>query len=312
MGLSKTGTTFLQNHVFSPFDQIADFGKTPSYRAERPHVYEALKIVASTPDAEFKARLPGLKTLLVREATDVVARKPNCSCRLLSYEGFFNPHSIPPIEIYDRLVSIFGEFKIFLTIRQQFAWIASYYLYKFYRFKQGGGPSFEVWAKRVRKHAAWNAFVCCNYWRVIEQLIHRAGRNAVLVEPMEGLIEAQCEDAVARLARFLEVDGDALALQFSQGTPTKQRIDELGFLFGRVLYESRKADLSGNQVLQLKRLFRKIHTQLRHQYNKANVPYDVIERYFSAAERTAIRDGNAVLSRHFGHDLGRFGYPLLT
>jgi hypothetical protein len=51
---------------------------------------------------------------LVREATDVLARKPHASCRLLSYEGFFNPHSIPPTEISPRmsdleLKRLFGE-----------------------------------------------------------------------------------------------------------------------------------------------------------------------------------------------------------
>jgi hypothetical protein len=310
MGLPKTGTTFLQNHVFSSCGQIADFGKTPSYRQERPHVYEALKIVASAPEAEFRVHLPGVARLLMQESADAAVRKPGSSCRLLSYEGFFHPNSIPPTEIHDRLVAIFGEFKIFVTIRHQFTWIASYYLYKFYRFLHGGGPSFDVWAKRARKRPRWNVFACCDYWRVIDQLVHRAGRERVLVEPMEGLIQAPGDDALRRLADFLAVDVNALATTFSQARPTKERIDELGFLLGRVLYESQKASLTAEELLQLKQLFRKVHRELHGNYDKANVPFDVVERSFSDAEREAIRDGNTALSRQFGQDLGRFGYPV--
>jgi hypothetical protein len=310
MGLPKTGTTFLQNHVFSSCSQVADFGKTPSYRAERPHVYEALKIVASAPEAEFRAHLPSVKTLLIRESADAAVRKPGSSCRLLSYEGFFHPNSLPPAEIHERLVAIFGEFKVLVTIRHQFTWIASYYLYKFYRFLHGGGPSFEVWAKRARKPPAWNAFVCCDYWRVIEQLIHRVGPDRVFIAPMEGLVQSPGEDVLGRLADFLAVDVSALAMQFAQATPTKERIDELGFLFGRVLYESRTAGLSVEELLQLKRLFRKAHHLGHDRYKKAHVPLDVVERSFSDTEREAMRDGNTALSRQFDQDLSRFGYPV--
>ncbi|NOT24839.1 MAG: hypothetical protein HOP16_01945, partial [Acidobacteria bacterium] len=206
VGLPKTGTTFLQNHVFSSCGQISDFGKTPSYRGDRPHVYEALKIVASASDAEFRAHAPDVRTLLLHEAQDAATRKPSSSCQLLSYEGFFHPNSLHPLEIHDRLASMVGDFKVLVTIRHQFAWIASYYLYRFYRFLHGGGPSFEVWAKRARKRPEWNAFVCCDYWRVIEQLIGRVGRDRVLVAPMEDVVQAHSDRGLRQLAGFLQVD----------------------------------------------------------------------------------------------------------
>jgi hypothetical protein len=309
MGLPKTGTTFLQNYVFSTFDQVADFGKTPSYQVERPHVHQALGMIASLPDTEFKAQSPDVKTLLVREVERAIASNPASSCQLLSYEGFFHPNSIHPLEIHTRLESIFGRFKILLTIRHPFEWIESFYLYRFYRFLNGGAPSFEVWAKRARKRA-WNPFVCCDYWPVIERLIERAGRGCVLVEPMEGLIQTADASARARLARFLVVDAGALAGQFDRAEPTKQRIDELGFLLGRTLYESQGANLTEHEQLLLKRLFRKVHAQLKDDYKKARIPHDVVERCFSDTERTAIRDGNTALSKFLGQDLGRFGYPV--
>ena len=267
-------------------------------------------MVASLPEAEFRTHSSSVKTLLIRELEKATTQNPASSCRLLSYEGFFHPNSIHPIEIYTRLESVFGRFKILLTIRHQFAWIASFYLYRFYRFLKGGGPSFEVWAERARRRRAWNAFACCNYWPVIEQLINRAGREYVLVEPMEGLIQTADEDTLTRLASFLAVDADALARQFSQAEPTKERIDELGFLLGRTLYESQGASLSASELLLLKRLFRKVHAELKDTYKKADVPLDVVERCFSDTERTAIKDGNTALSRHLGQDLARFGYPV--
>ncbi|NOT26972.1 MAG: hypothetical protein HOP16_12805, partial [Acidobacteria bacterium] len=110
---------------------------------------------------------------------------------------------------------------------------------------------------------------------------------------------------------FLEVDFDALAASFAQAPPTKERIDELGFLLGRVLYEAHKSDLSSDELLQMKRRFRRIHDQRHGSYKKANVPFDVIERSFSDDERETIRRGNSALSRLFGQDLGRLGYPVV-
>jgi hypothetical protein len=67
-------------------------------------------------------------------------------------------------------------------------------------------------------------------------VIHeRAGRNRVLIAPMEAVVQPHGDDAVGRLAAFLHVDPLALAGSFAQAGLTKERIDEQGFLFGRVL-----------------------------------------------------------------------------
>jgi hypothetical protein len=311
MGLPKTGTTFLQDHVFRTCDQIADFGKTSSYKTERPDVDPALRMIATVSDAEFRSRLSSLRELLMREAEKAGARNPGPSVPLLSYEGFFRPKSIHPLEIYARLESIFGAVRVLLTIRQQFDLVTSWYLYRFYRFTQGGAPAFEVWAaKRLQKRTAWNLFHCCDYWPVIEQLVARAGDGNVLVEPMEGLIRGGDPEALGRVADFLGVDRRALAEAFTRATPEKQRIDQLGFLFGRALYESGKADLSEEERLLMKRVFRKVHTQLGRTYQRADIPQDAVARCFTDAQRAAIRDGNSALSRYLGRDLARFGYPV--
>jgi hypothetical protein len=120
MGLPKTGTTFLQDHVFRTCDQIADFGKTSSYKTDRPDVDPVLRMIATASDAEFQSGLSGVKALLIREAEQARAKNPGPSCSLLSYEGFFRPKSIHPVEIFGRLESIFGAVRVLLTIRQQF------------------------------------------------------------------------------------------------------------------------------------------------------------------------------------------------
>ena len=311
MGLPKTGTTFLQDQVFRTCDQIADFGKTSSYKTERPDVDPVLRMIATVSDAEFRSHLTSVRALLMREAEKAGAQNPGPSVPLLSYEGFFRPKAIHPIEIYGRLESIFGAVKVLLTIRQQFDLITSWYLYRFYHFLQGGAPSFEVWAtKRLQKRSAWNLFHCCDYWPVIQQLVARAGDGNVLVEPMEGLIRGGDPDALGRLADFLAVDHDALAEAFTRAKPEKQRIDQLGFLLGRALYESEKAELSEEEMLQMKRLFRKVHTQLAGKQQKADIAHDVVARCFTEAQRTAIKEGNSALSKYLGRDLARFGYPV--
>jgi hypothetical protein len=311
MGLPKTGTTFLQDQVFRTCDQIADFGKTSSYKTERPDVDPVLRMIATVSDAEFRSHLTSVRALLMREAEKAGAQNPGPSVPLLSYEGFFRPKAIHPIEIYGRLESIFGAVKVLLTIRQQFDLITSWYLYRFYHFLQGGAPSFEVWAtKRLQKRSAWNLFHCCDYWPVIQQLVARAGDGNVLVEPMEGLIRGGDPDALGRLADFLAVDHDALAEAFTRAKPEKQRIDQLGFLLGRALYESEKAELSEEEMLQMKRLFRKVHTQLASKQQKADIAHDVVARCFTEAQRTAIKEGNSALSKYLGRDLARFGYPV--
>jgi hypothetical protein len=311
MGLPKTGTTFLQDQVFRTCDQIADFGKTSSYKTERPDVDPVLRMIATVSDAEFRSHLTSVRALLMREAEKAGAQNPGPSVPLLSYEGFFRPKAIHPIEIYGRLESIFGAVKVLLTIRQQFDLITSWYLYRFYHFLQGGAPSFEVWAtKRLQKRSAWNLFHCCDYWPVIQQLVARAGDGNVLVEPMEGLIRGGDPDALERLADFLAVDHEALAEEFTRAKPEKQRIDQLGFLLGRALYESEKAELSEEEMLQMKRLFRKVHTQLASRQQKADIAHDVVARCFTEAQRTAIKEGNSALSKYLGRDLARFGYPV--
>ena len=311
MGLPKTGTTFLQDQVFRTCDQIADFGKTSSYKTERPDVDPVLRMIATVSDAEFRSHLTSVRALLMREAEKAGAQNPGPSVPLLSYEGFFRPKAIHPIEIYVRLESIFGAVKVLLTIRQQFDLITSWYLYRFYHFLQGGAPSFEVWAtKRLQKRSAWNLFHCCDYWPVIQQLVARAGDGNVLVEPMEGLIKGGDPDALGRLADFLAVDHDALAEAFTRAKPEKQRIDQLGFLLGRALYESERAELSEEEMLQMKRLFRKVHTQLASTQQKADIAHDVVARCFTEAQRTAIKEGNSALSKYLGRDLARFGYPV--
>ena len=311
MGLPKTGTTFLQDQVFRTFSQIADFGKTASYHIERPHMREALQMITDLPDAEFKMRSSSVKAVLRQEAEQATSQNPSATCRLLSYEGFYGPGRVHPVEVYTRLESIFGRFKIFITIRQQFEWIESLYLYKFYRFLKGGRASFETWAEGLRKkEAGWNTMACCDYWSVIEQLIDRAGHECMLVEPMEGLVKACDEHALARLASFLAVDAEALGRQFREAEPTKQRIDELGLLLGRTLYEGRTNNLSADELLRLKRVFRTVHAQFKGNYKKAAIPRDVIERCFSETKLTAIKDGNTALSKWLGQDLALLGYPV--
>jgi hypothetical protein len=141
-------------------------------------------------------------------------------------------------------------------------------------------------------------------------LVARAGDGNVLVEPMEGLIKGADPDALGRLAGFLGVEHDALNRAFARAKPEKQRIDELGFLLGRVLYESGRADLSDQEMLLMKRLFRKVHSQLGGKHQKADIAVEVVARCFTDAQRAAIEDGNSALSRYLGRDLARFGYPV--
>ena len=71
-----------------------------------------------------------------------------------------------------------------------------------------------------------------------------------------------------------------------------------------------KADLSDEEMLLMKRLFRKVHTQLASQQQKADIAQDVVARCFTDAQRTAIKEGNSALSQYLGRDLARFGYPV--
>ena len=310
IGLPKTGTTFLQNQVFRTFSPVAGFGKIASYHTGSPLIRAELRMITKLSDAEFKTHASSVSTVLRREAEQATSQHPTATCCLLSDEGCYSPGRVHPVEVYKRLESIFGRFKIFITIRQQFDWIESLYLGKFRRVVKGGNASFEAWAERARNRGRWNAIACCDYWSVIEQLIDRAGHENVLVEPMEGLVKACDEAAVARLSSFLTVDAEALGRQFREAEPTNQRIDALGFLLGRTLYESRTNNLSADELLRVKRVFRTVHAQFKENYKKATVPHDTIERCFSKAELTAIKDGNVALSKWLGQDLARLGYPV--
>ena len=202
IGLPKTGTTFLQNQVFRTFSQVADFGKTASYHVERPHVYEALKMIRNLPGVEFKTRSSSIKAVLRREDEQATIQHPAAACRLLSYEGFFHPHSIHPIDIYTRLESIFGRFKILITIRQQFEWIESLYLYKFYRFLKGGRGSFEAWAERsrtcpsrIRCQAATGSWTKSRQWEIQRILFSSAQAPCNVASILDSARELGIRDA---------------------------------------------------------------------------------------------------------------------
>ncbi|MET0216209.1 MAG: hypothetical protein ABW292_24585 [Vicinamibacterales bacterium] len=60
----------------------------------------------------------------------------------------------------------------------------------------------------------------------------------------------------------------------------------------------------------MKRLFRKVHTQLGSKQQKADIALDVVASCFTDAQRAAIKDGNSALSKYLGRNLARFGYPV--
>ena len=60
----------------------------------------------------------------------------------------------------------------------------------------------------------------------------------------------------------------------------------------------------------MKRLFRKVHTQLAGEQQKAHIASEVVATCFTDAQRAAIEDGNSALSKYLGRDLARFGYPV--
>src|SRR5262245_64598514 len=63
-------------------------------------------------------------------------------------------------------------------------------------------------------------------------------------------------------------------------------------------------------MLQMNRLFRKLHSRLESKQHKADIAMDVVASCFTDAQRAAIKDGNSALSKYLGRDLARFGYPV--
>jgi len=164
LGLPKTATTFLQEHVFSVHPDIRNLGKGRHRDQSRLRFLHNLKAVCRDSDPVY-ARHKALVTEQVRQYVSLHAGGLPCS--VISYEDFFHPYRNPPALIKDRLLELFGgEVRVLITVREQRAWVESLYLYN--STSRRGIKGIEDWARGQRGSGVWNVFRCCDFWATID------------------------------------------------------------------------------------------------------------------------------------------------
>ena len=121
MGLHRTGTTFLQKHVFPRIKGIKYYGRHDN----NPYARNYCLLVNDNDD----------KPILISDEG-------------LSNYNYLDYDECSPYKIADRLKLLFPHAKIIVVFRKKEEWVKS--LYNFY-VKAGGNKDFNTWRKEIFK-----------------------------------------------------------------------------------------------------------------------------------------------------------------
>lgn len=190
IGYHKTGTTWLQKHVFP--NKEAGFSFVAGHKLLQP-TFVTVNPFDFSPEAARKKFEQRIREV---EAQDLV---PVLSHERLSgspYAGGYDSRATA-----DRLAATFTDARILIVIREQAGVIGS--VYKQY-VRWGGAASFEQFVTPPSGVARMPVFRFdfLEYHRLIGYYRYHFGTSNVLVLPYE-LLRAQPEDFLARIGEFL-------------------------------------------------------------------------------------------------------------
>lgn len=313
IGLHKTGTSWLQVHLFAnpdmPFwtaapDSVrkpksrAKFGSYLFYRGGRGNMLR---------DDEFD--------VAVTRAALGGDRVPEGRCLVVSNErlsGHPMSNGIDRAAICDRLHAALPDGRVLIVVREQRAMILSNYMQY---LKYGGPRSIEGFLAPEQDARAPGLDPC--YWeydRLVEICHHRFGAGNVLVLPYEMLRKAP-QDFVARICCFAGVEPPRQPLLSSSRENASQNyLTAVGLrLLSPVIRSSRGNGFAPS--LLGRRVGQAVHLGLQ-KYLGLLVPRalndHVKRRLLARVERMAdlYRDSNRRLEALTGLDLRQYGYPL--
>jgi hypothetical protein len=300
VGFQKTATTTLQDCVFSRHSGIVNLGK-PDFNGDTTWS-RALGHLISAKGPRFKREwCHGIIHRVVEE----VGRSGKVG--VVSHEGLTNIYQNPPELIAERLRDAFGEVRVLLTVREQLAFIQSFYLhYVSYGLFRGTAQPFGRWLDTDESLDARSAIRHADFSRTVERYRALFGEDRVHVLPFELFLRDRAAFA-ARLADAMEIGRQEMSDLVGGATNRKERTSVRVYRF---------AVLNGALV----------PPHLRSWCRRA-LPDGVkagVENWLRAGDRVRLpyppgkaehlreryRPGNRSLATQYGLDLEGYGYAL--
>ncbi len=288
-GFVKTATTSLQRRVFPNHSQIRFLGLDSG----RPEIDRAIHAICREDGVYYDHER-------VRQtfAPHLVSR-PDATVVLVSSENFTLYESKDKSLVAERLRQLFGEAKVFFTIRRQQDVLRSWYLQKLPKYVQGNNfMSFGDWLRIKRLEPHKSILDDLRYNETIEYYCGLFGRENVAVFLFEDL-RVDPEAFARDLAEFVGVGGDEMhhLLSSAHDNPT---IPASYYRFWK--WASPITPNIGFRVVN-----RIGQRSFDSEGRRAAIPADGEVDSLVAA---LCGDGNRRLTDNFGVDLQRAGYHL--
>jgi hypothetical protein len=292
IGYVRTATTTHQRQVFSKHRDIAYLGKPYPAAVIKDIVYQFVS--ADSAIFDRAATRAALEAVL---ADRVV---PNGRVVAISEEAILSPYTVDTRVLCRRLIALFGDPKIVITIRRQDELLVSWL---FHVVKKPYARPLEVTLDLLESesHASTSLLHYLDYAAIIQVFVEELGRDNVLILPYE-LFRSDKTEYAAVLSTFMGIDSAETQRLLADSAVSNQRQGK-----AKVAYFDFKSRYLPPGVMmpwlesRLKKLF------ARAGLNADHVSKIAARAQALCAERYA--QSNRVLAELYGLDLRSYGYP---
>lgn len=293
IGFPKTGTTSLQEGLFARHPGIQLLGV--------PYAEEPMRQIIQ--DLRFRQSYHhDMEDLRERYRQFASAHVDEQRVTLISDEDLVCMNEADQTLKAERLCGLVGDAKIIITIREQFSFLESLYLWKVENSNRLRFDSIESWLQ-----FSWDRFhkfdlAMLRHSDFVDIYAGVFGAENVGIFLFEDMIEDEA-DYVQRLAAFMDVD-ETQAVESIQNLPSNQRRSS-AYLKAKSMRD-RSALLSLGEAIAPKGLKRMAKKHLsRGKAAKAKIPETWREKL-----APSFVDSNQALAEHWNVPLARHGYVM--
>lgn len=292
VGYERTATTTHQRQVFSKHKEIAYLGKPYPVPVIEHLVYE----FTSADSAIFD--LPVTRRALEEVLAKVVV--PNGRVLALSEEAILGPYTVDTRVLCERLMGLFGDPKIVITIRRQDDLLISWL---FHVIKKNNARPLSKTLKLLDKesHLSTSLLHYLDYAAICRALASAVGQENLLVIPYE-LFKSDRAKYAQMLSAFMGIDAKETQRLLESSSISNQRQDDASVAY----FDFRSRYLAGEVQTPT------IDSVLAKLFGLAGFNANGVKEVAARAEAlcaTRYERSNRMLAEAFGLDLRAYGYP---
>ena len=292
VGYERTATTTHQRQVFSKHMDIAYLGKPYPATMIKDLVYR----FTSADSAIFD--LPATREALETALTDIVV--PNGRVLTLSEEAILGPYTIDTRVLCRRLVALFGDPKVVVTIRRQDELLVSW-LFHVIKKRYARPLGWTLKSLDSESHMSTSLFHWLDYASICRVFADELGRNNLLVVPYE-MFTSDLSGYAQTLSAFMGIAQDETRRLLGSSSVSNQRQADASVAY----FDFRSRYLpSGVKTPAVDALLTKMFGLAG--FNAGHV--DEIAARARTLCATRYGESNRALADSFGLDLRNYGYP---